>query len=55
MSESDFPVKVSVQFDFTLAIIGIYAMVTKPHRIQIAEHGDNFAGSIFHRGDRDKE
>jgi hypothetical protein len=49
------PASVSVQLSFTLAIIGIFAMITKPYRLQVAEHAGIFAGSLLHRGDWDHE
>jgi hypothetical protein len=46
---------VSVRLCFALVFNGIFAMITNPHRLQVAEHGGIFAGSILHRGDWDHE
>jgi hypothetical protein len=37
----------------SLALFGLFALMTKRHRLHVAEHVGTFAGSLLHRGDWD--
>jgi hypothetical protein len=39
----------------TLALLGLFAFMTKRRRLHVAEHDGIFAGSLLHRGDCDYE
>jgi hypothetical protein len=39
----------------TLAFRGLFALITKPHRLQVSEHDGMVAGSLVRRGDLDNK
>ena len=40
---------------FIQACVGLFSLMTRRHRLYVAEHAGKFAGSLLHRGDWNHE
>jgi hypothetical protein len=49
------PATSPIRVRFIQACVGLFALMTKRHRLHVAEHVGIFSGSVLHRGDWDQQ
>lgn len=49
------PVTLPIHVRLNQALLGLFALMTKRHRLHVTEHVGIFAGSFLHRGDLDRK